>query len=95
MRRSVSAAIIAVAIAAVPSLARAVTPEVHGRVIGMSELPDHVQDAVRREASRSGDEIGELRSAGHGLYRAELVKNGHGEIVTFHSDGSVVERREY
>jgi hypothetical protein len=96
MRRSILGAIVAGAIAAAfPSLANAVTPELPGRVVGMSQLPDHVQDAVRREASHAAGEIGELRAEPHGLYRVELQIGEHGEILTLDRNGTVIERTPY
>ena len=96
MRRTSLATFVALALPfAVPSPARAAVPEVQGRVAGMSELPAPVQDAVAREASRTDREIGELRVEPHGQFRAELLKDGHGEVATFDHTGRLIDRRDY
>jgi hypothetical protein len=95
MKRMVEAMVAALALAALPSLARADEPAMPGRVTGMSELPDRVQDGVRREAERAGEEIGPLRRAPDGSYRAELTRGGHGEVVTLGRDGSVRSRQVF
>lgn len=96
MKRTWVGTVLAAAIACgFPSLSRAAKPEIAGQVTGMSELPDHVQDAVTHEARSTNNEIGELRLQPRNFFSADLNKDGHGEVVTFDRAGNVVERHAY
>jgi hypothetical protein len=96
MRRRIFETLVVGALAcAVPSLSLAVQPEVTGRMTGMSDLPDHVQDAITREAQRTNRDIRVLRVAPDGTYSAELSKGNRFEVLRIDRAGRIMERHDY